>query len=195
MWPFRRRAPKTENEQLLEESGLAEEQEPPVADPYPGTFQPEEALGVWTGSLEPGLADVLTTVHAPGIQGAAVEFVVLPSGDLIVDEEVGDAALAPLADLVEQQLAPPYRAQGTREEGDLWAVMASAIEVAQFSFVGGDELELVMRGGALQLTVDERPVAGSVPELEDAGRAAGNEYAVHAHRLDGDLWEVRAAAL
>ena len=201
MWPFRRRSQKTENEQLLEEAGLDAQQqqepapEPPVADPYGGAYQPQEALGVWTGTVEPALADVVTTMQAPGLQGASVGFVALPSGDLIVDEEVGDAELAPLAEVVEKHLKPPYRVQGTREEGDLWAVMANAIDVRQFSFDGGDELELVTRDGETRLTVDERPVAGTVPALEEAGRAAGSDYAVHAERLDGDAFEIQASAL
>jgi hypothetical protein len=39
------------------------------------------------------------------------------------------------------------------------------------------------------------PVFGSVPALEELGEPAGPSYAVHAQRLDADLWEVRVAAL
>jgi hypothetical protein len=40
------------------------------------------------------------------------------------------------------------------------------------------------------------PVFGSIPELERLGEATGAPaYAVHAERLDADLWEVRVAAL
>jgi hypothetical protein len=34
-----------------------------------------------------------------------------------------------------------------------------------------------------------------VPELEERGEREGMEYAVHAERLDGDLWEVSASPL
>jgi len=53
----------------------------------------------------------------------------------------------------------------------------------------------VSRDGETRLTVDEEPVEAAVPELERAGREHGDDYAVHAERLDGDFWEVRAAAL
>jgi hypothetical protein len=39
------------------------------------------------------------------------------------------------------------------------------------------------------------PSFGTVPALEQLGEAAGPAYAVHAERLDGDLWDVRVAAL
>ena len=134
-------------------------------------------------------------MHAAGVPGSLVEFAALPSGDLVVDREDGDTDLSPLANAVERSLPSPYRAYGRREEGDLWAITANAIHVLQFTFEGGDELELVTRGGATELTVDDEPTAGTVPELEEQGRAVGVDYVVHAERLDGDLWEVKADAL
>ena len=49
----------------------------------------------------------------------------------------------------------------------------------------GDSLELTREG----LLVDDVRAFGSVPELEGRGDV------VHAERLDGDLWEVRASSL
>ena len=46
-----------------------------------------------------------------------------------------------------------------------------------------------------ELRVDGERVFGSVPALEARGERAGTEYAVHAERLDGDLWEVRVSPL
>ena len=45
------------------------------------------------------------------------------------------------------------------------------------------------------MIVDGEPVSGSVLELVQAGSERGADYAVYADRLDGDLWEVRAAPL
>ena len=118
-----------------------------------------------------------------------------PERDLIVDEEQGSDDLAPLAEAVEREVAPPYRAVGVLQEGDVWAVSAYPIDVLSFSFDAGDELELVARDGKAQLIVDGEPVSGSVPELVQAGSERGADYAVYADRLDGDLWEVRAAPL
>jgi hypothetical protein len=187
MWPFRRRREETLNEILLREAGLDESEEEPT---------PAEApAGREDRAIAPPGPDVLVTVDAPAIRGDEVEFAALPDGDLIVDSEEGDDDLRPLAEAVERELPPPYRALGRRQEGDLWAVTADPIVVLRFTYDPADRLELVSRDGETQLTADDEPVAGTVPELEQAGRAEAPDYAVHAERLDGDLWEVRAAAL
>jgi len=45
------------------------------------------------------------------------------------------------------------------------------------------------------LTVDGRPVYGSVSSFERAGEAHGSTYVVRAERIDGDLWQVEALPL
>ena len=45
------------------------------------------------------------------------------------------------------------------------------------------------------LMVDGARAFGSLPQLEELGARSGAEYTVHAERLDGDLWEIRVAAL
>ena len=45
------------------------------------------------------------------------------------------------------------------------------------------------------LAVEGQRIFGSVPALEERGEREGADYAVHAERLDGDLWEIRAAPL
>lgn len=208
MWPFRRRREQTLNEILLHEAGLdaapsAQAEAPPPeapppapVDPFEGTYPAQDVLGLWTRAM-PRAAnfDAVVSVHASGIRGPQVQFAALPSGDLIVDEEQGSDDLAPLAEAVEREVAPPYRAVGVLQEGDVWAVSAYPIDVLSFSFDGGDELELVARDGKAQLIVDGEPVSGSVLELVQAGSERGVDYAVCADRLDGDLWEVRAAPL
>ena len=42
---------------------------------------------------------------------------------------------------------------------------------------------------------DGRQLFGTLAALERRGEREGRDYAVHAERLDGDFWEVRAAAL
>lgn len=195
MWPFRRRRELTLNEMLLHEAGLdaapiAPPEAPPPApvDPYEGTYPAQNVLGLWTRAMpRPASFDAVVSVHAPGVRGPQVQFAALPSGDLVVDEEQGSDDLAPLAAAVERELAPPYRALGVLQEGDVWAVSAYRIDILSFSFAAGDELELVARDGKTQLIVEGEPASGSVPELEQAGRASGADYAVYADRLDGDL--------
>jgi hypothetical protein len=140
--------------------------------------------------------DATATTDAPGLEGDEVSFVALPDGSLVVDEEAGDAPLAPLADAIEQQLRPPYRAHGVRRHTEVWAVAAKQIEVVELRpDVEGDELELVSRGGERSLSVDGGRTFGSVPQLEQLAASRSPEYVLHASRLDGSLWEVRISAL
>jgi hypothetical protein len=95
-----------------------------------------------------------------------VHFAALPDGTLIVDEEVPDGSLTPLAEAIEVTLNPPYRAEGVQREDGVWAVAASRIRVREFPETEGDELELV----------------------EDGNIVIGR-------RLDGDLFEVEVTPL
>jgi hypothetical protein len=176
------------NEQLLSSAGLEGPWEPSEPEPvYAPGWDAQQALLAEGGAV--------VTVNAPEIAGDAVEFATLPDGNIIVDEEQGDANLSPLADAVEEHLRPPYRASGVRQLGDLWAVAAHPIDVESLRCNDGDELELVCRGGRLSLRVDGFPSDLRIPELERIGGARGQDYVVEASRLDGDLWEIQANAL
>ena len=193
----RRREPL--HERLSREGGLGEapvEWEPKHAGmPLLGGVAALDSAGI-TGLHRPKEWDATAAVEAPDLRGDEVAFVVLPDGSILVDEEVGDVPLAPLADALEEQLRPPYRARGVRQRDDVWAVAAKAIEVVELRpDVGGDELELVSRGGERSLTVDGRRSFGSVPQLEELGASRAADYVVHAWRLDGSLWEVRVTPL
>ena len=175
---FLRRHAETLNEQLLREAGL----EPAVA-PEPEPSRPDEPAPRRT-------YDTLVVAHAPELAGSSVAFVALPTGDLIVESEQGDADLSPLADAVERNIRPPYRGLGVRQTGDLWGVDAKPLDVRRFACEAGDEIELVSRGGAVTLTVDGEPSSLRIPELEPDGDAV-----VYASRIDGDFWEVEATRL
>jgi hypothetical protein len=209
-----RRKDETLNEILLREADLDEPAQPPEPapvsdapdtdtdsdpdpfDPFAGTYPAD----TWTGALTRAMArparyDSISTVTAPGLAGDRIEFATLPDGDVIVDEEEGDADLSPLADAVEQRLRPPYRVLARREDGDLWAVAARQIEVVRLDFDGGDGIELSSEGGRRELRVDGEPWQGEIPGLEQAGEVFAHDYVVQADRLDGDLWEIQASAL
>jgi len=149
---------------------------------------------VFHGVPRPRRWDVITTTAAPEVKGSEVKFAALADGTLIVDEETGDENLGALADAIEQQLRPPYRAHGVRQTDSLWAVSASRIEVARFE-AQGEKIELTQTDEGKTFLADGQPEFGTVPELEKLGEAAGDRYAVEADRLDADLWEVRVAAL
>ena len=95
-----------------------------------------------------------------------VHFTALPDGTLIVEEDVPDGSLTPLAEAIEMTLNPPYRAEAVKREDGVWAVAASRIRVREFPEAEADELELV----------------------EDGNVVIGR-------RLDGDLFEVDVTPL
>jgi hypothetical protein len=188
---FRRRN-ETLNEKLLREAGLDER--PPQPEPPRSILH---RVGVPDGSgVGPKDWDTAVTVTAPALTGDRIEFTTLPEGDLIVSEQSGDGDLSRLADAVERKVGPPYRAVSERKDGDLWAVAAKRIEVAQIPFPQGEKLELSHNGLEDELRVDGEPSDAAVPrDLEKLGEAVGDSFYVKAERIDGDFWEVRATAL
>ncbi len=139
--------------------------------------------------------DATVTAQAAGIEGDDVVFVALPDGSLLV-EDGPDDTLEPLAAAVERELRPPYRARASRQSGELWAVQARRIEVLELADApGGDTLDLARSEDGTELRVDGERVFGSMPPLEARGEREGRDFVVHAERLDGDLWEIRASAL
>jgi hypothetical protein len=129
------------------------------------------------------------------VRGDAVHFVALPDGTLVVDEDEPDASLAPLADAVEQTIAPPYRAEAVRRGGGVWAVAARRVAVVEAPELDGEEAELVVTRGSRSLTIDGGQRVARAPSLERVGASEGDEYVVRATRLDGDLWEAEALPL
>jgi hypothetical protein len=198
-----RRKQETLNEQLLREAGLDPgqmlEAAPPPPPPQPAE-PPKSGLaraGVVDGSgVGPKEWDAAITVTAPALAGDRVEFTTIPNGDVIVDEESGNADLTTLADALERHVSPPYRAVGNRQDGDLWGVGAKRIQVAHIPFPEGEKLEFSQHVDYGELRVDGEPSESLVPpEVERLGELLGDSFYVEAKRIDGDLWEVRAAAL
>jgi hypothetical protein len=182
---FRRGEPL--HERLAREGGLVAK---PAAPQRP--FWQEPGM---TGHFRPREADAVVTADAPDVEGDAVRFVSLPDGSLLV-EDGADSSLDALASAVEQALRPPYRARGVRRGESMWAVEASRIEVLALPDApGGDALDLTRTADGTTLVVDGQQIFGALPALEERGEREGADYAVHAERLDGDLWEIRAAAL
>ena len=186
---FRRKEPL--HERLAREGGLvAPEPGAEPLDPRPPTLE----TGIH-GVQRARDADVTLTTDADGIEGDEARFVALPDGSLLV-EEGPDSSLEPLATAVERELQRPYRARAIRRGETLWAVQARRIEVLAIRDApDGDALDVTRTEEGTELKVDGERTFGGVPELEERGEREGEVYAVHAERLDGDLWEVRASAL
>jgi hypothetical protein len=191
---FGRRKPL--HRRLAEEGGLV------LDTPAAGAAaQPPGWFGEARG--EPGIHglqrsrrwDAVATADAPGLRGDTVHFVALPDRTLLVDEDEPDGALAPLADAIEQALAPPYRAEAVRRAGDTWAVAGSSVTLVEVPGLEGDEVELVSSREGRTLRVDGQAVPGSAPALEAVGEAVGPDHVVRGRRVDGDVGEVEATPL
>ena len=134
--------------------------------------------------------DLFATVECPELRGEAYAFTALPDGTLIVEDSCNED-LSRLADAVEEHLKPPYSAAAVRHDDGLWFVSARQIEVAQVA-ADGAELELTSLAGERTYAIDGREVdaAHAPPALVALGEERWDDYAVHAVRLDDDLWEV-----
>ena len=184
---WRRRRAKPLHEQLAKGSGLLEwEPRYEPVRPFAGT------LDVLHGA-RPREWDAVTTADVPRARGDSALFVVLPNGDLLIEE--GDGDLAPLADALGGQIEPPYRATAIRRSGDEWGVAARGLRVVELPPVGGDSVTVTSHAGELTVEVDGLRTLERIAELERIGEEAGADYVVRAAHLDGDLWEVDAQAL
>ena len=101
---------------------------------------------------------------ARGLSEDSYEFASLAGGDLIVEENV-EESLAALADAVDAELEPPYRAVAIRQGPEWWSISARRIEVGPLD-VEGERVRLVSAGGELRLEVDGQRV-----ENHDAARS------------------------
>jgi hypothetical protein len=146
------------------------------------------------GVSRPRRWDAVGSVEAPGLEGHELHFVALPNGDIVADEEEPQGTIAPLAGALEESLDRPYRAEAVRREGDVWAVAAQRIQIAEFD-APGEELQLAASGGERTLTVDGERSFGTVAKLEELGASLGGDYVVRARRVAGRVWEVEASPL
>jgi hypothetical protein len=138
--------------------------------------------------------DAVASAEAPGLPGDDVEFVALPDGSLVVDEDVPDGTLAPLADAL--SLPAPYHAFGLRQDSDVWSVAAKRVQVVDVpEHVDGDEIQLVVTDETKTLVVDEMPSSASIPSLEAFAAEQFGSFVLRASRLDDLLWEVTVIPL
>ena len=113
----------------------------------------------------------------------------LGDGTLIVDEDVPDGSLAPLADKIEEMVGPPYRAAAARGEGDSWTAVAESVRIVELPDIGADEVELTVVDGVRTLTVGDEETDRALPALDALAREH-DAVAIHAERVDGDTFAV-----
>jgi hypothetical protein len=166
-----------------------------------GEFPPHDTRPRWGSAGIHGIHrfrewDAIVRAEGVELDSDEVRFVTLGDGTIVVDGDEEEGDLAPLAEAVETELKPPYRAHAVRADERGWTVAAEAIELVELSReLEGEELELTVRGGERLLVADGAPAFGDTSELERLGAERGDEFVVRATRVDGDLWDVRVLAL
>ena len=138
--------------------------------------------------------DVTASAQAPDLVGETVTFVVLPDTTIVVEEDVPDDSLAPLAEAVEHTLQPPYRAAAIRHQEDIWAVVAERVDIVELAGLEGDSIELTLVDGERKVTIDDEPTIRPLPALDALVESRG-DVAVRGERIDGDLFAVDVLSL
>jgi hypothetical protein len=133
--------------------------------------------------------DAVVSAHAPGLTGDAVTFTALEDRTLVVDQDVPDDSLAPVAEALEQMVQPPYRAAARKTEGEVWTAVAESVRIAELPGLEADEVDLTVVDGERTLTVDGEPTIRPLAAL-DALAEEHASVALHAERVDGDLYAV-----
>ena len=140
--------------------------------------------------------DAVASAEAPGVPGVELEFVVLEDGTLIVDDDVPDGVLTPLADALEVSIASPYHAYARRREQDVWAAAAFAVDVVEVpEELPGDTVSIAVQDGQRTALVGEQRHSDRIQSLEQYAETDFEAYVLEATRLDGALWEVTVTPL
>ena len=140
--------------------------------------------------------DAVASAEAPGVPGDELEFVVLDDGTLIVDEDVPEGVLSPLADALEISIDPPYHAYARRREQDVWAAAAFGVDVVQVrEELPGDTVSIAVQDGLREALVGGQPYGDRIQSLEQFAEADFEAYVLEGTRIDGELWEVTVSPL
>jgi hypothetical protein len=133
--------------------------------------------------------EAVASAHAPDLPGDTATFVVLAEGTVVVEDDLPDGALIPLADALEGALQPPYRAAAIRHEADVWTAVAETVAVVELRGVEEDVAELTIVDGQRTLTLDGETTIRPLAALDALAELHG-EVVLHAERVDGELYAV-----
>src|ERR671914_589990 len=140
--------------------------------------------------------DSVVAAEAPELPGEELDFVVLEDGTLVVDLDLPDEALSPLADALDEQLEAPYHAYAHRREGDVWVAAAVVVDVVEVDEeIEGDSIEIVARDGEHMTAVGGELTNRRVEPLAALAEEDFESYFLEATRIDERLWEVTVNAL
>ena len=131
--------------------------------------------------------DAVASASAPDLQGAGIAFVVLDDGTVVVEDDITDGALIPLADALERTMTPPYRAAAIPQSGDVWTAVAESVSIVSLPGLEEDSAELTVVDGERTLTLDGERTIRPLHAL-DALTEAHRDVVIQAERIDGDLF-------
>jgi hypothetical protein len=135
--------------------------------------------------------DAVVAAQAPELPGEELDFVVLEDGTLVVDLDLPEDALSPLADALDQALEAPYHAYAHRREGDVWVAAAVVVDVVEVDEeIEGDSIEIVARDGEHMTVVGGELTNRRIEPLAALAEEDFESYFLEATRIDGRLWEV-----
>ena len=140
--------------------------------------------------------DAVASAEAPGVPGDELEFVVLEDGTLIVDEDLPEGVLSPLADALDVLIEAPYHAYARRRGQDVWAAAAFVVDVVEVSEeLPGDTVSISVQDGLRETLVGDQHYGSRIQSLEQYAEADFEAYVLEGTRIDGELWEVTVSPL
>jgi hypothetical protein len=140
--------------------------------------------------------DAVVAAPAPELPGEELDFVVLEDGTLVVEDDLPEDALSPLADALDEALEAPYHAYAHRREGDVWVAAAVVVDVVEVEEeIDGDSVEIVTRDGERMTAIGGELTDRRIEALEALAEEDFESYFMEASRIDERLWEVTVNAL
>jgi len=140
--------------------------------------------------------DAVVAAEAPELPGAEIDFVALEDGTLVVDEDLPEDSLAPLADALDAALEAPYHAYAHRRDGDVWVAAAIVVDVAEVpEDIDHDAVEIVVRDGEHMTVIGGELTNRRIESLEAIAEEDFESYFLEATRIDERLWEITVNAL
>ena len=179
-----RRKQETLNEQILREAGLDPASDArrhaaaatPAPQPPPPTWRSARDARPHGIRAGPSEWDAVATVVAPGMRGRPRRVHDAPERRPDRRRGDGDADLSPLADAVEQRIAPAVPRDGRAPGRRLWGVGGEADRGRADPVPDGRALELAQNDGDARAPRRRRAERRAGPaELERLGEAAGDE--------------------
>ena len=132
---------------------------------------------------------------APDLPGKEVTFVVLEDGSVILDDELPEPAIEPLAEVLDDLVKAPYRVEAVRRHDDVWAAPRGGSRCWRYRGRRRRGADVDHAGGDEDAHRRRPAEFGTVPELERLASERYDSYVAEAKRLDGDLFEVRVSPL